>query len=90
MNSLVKTLCSKTVNSRFKVQGIASIFSIETDDKDRDDSTSLLLDTFLKHHLFLTPPFHQSHFVSTAHTERDINRLIDFLNQEYTRHTSKN
>lgn len=79
MESLVKTLCSKTVSGRFKVQGIASIFSISHSEGafNQNDFQNRLLE----HQLFLYPPFQQSHFISTVHTEHDVSKLIDFLNK---------
>ncbi len=75
LGKLVDTLGSQVIHPKIKVHGIESFFSIQF--KDCEIPPKSLLD----HHIHMPPPFDQSFYVSTAHSENDMLKLSRFLNK---------
>ncbi|MDH4128081.1 MAG: aminotransferase class III-fold pyridoxal phosphate-dependent enzyme [Spirochaetota bacterium] len=80
LDFLVKKLC-KSVRDKYIVEGIGSIFSIKQNNvKYSPTVENNLLNKLVENHLYFNVHPLQSHFISTTHTENDINKLITFLN----------
>ncbi len=75
LSHLVDTLCSHVIHPEIKVHGMESFFSIQS------RNCEIPQDGLLEQGIHMPPPFDQSFYVSTAHSESDMLKLSGFLNK---------
>ncbi len=75
LSHLVDTLGSQVIHPEIEVHGIESFFSIQS------KGSEIPQDSLLEQGIHMPPPFDQSFYVSTAHSESDMLKLSRFLNK---------